>query len=807
VRDDTGHEEAFDHAEASVVINASPVAEAGADVVAAPGDEVTLSAAASFDSDGEIASYRWDFSDLAEPMEGVEVTRAFTAPGVYTAQLTVTDDSGASNGVDVDSLRIAINHQPVADAGPRIFTDATTITFDGTRSLDGDGNPLTYAWDFGDGTTGTGAIVTHTYAGGGTYPVVLTVDDGTGLRNASARTALDVAINRAPVAVAGENLEVCTGDIIVLDGSKSSDAEGSVLRYDWDFGDGTGSEIVNPTKSYVKGGTYPVTLTVRDDTGLSNAASTDRIAIRVDQGPVADAGDDILACAGTEVQFDGTGSTDIDGVVNSFTWDFGDGDSGGGETPRHIYERPGDYRAFLTIEGEKAGICSAVSTDEVEVRIIEGPVAVIEAPSAVPITSTVNFDGSASHMAEGRITSYAWDFGDGSSASGPTVAHRYAEPGTYAVSLTLRSDSTSPTCQVVSARHLIRVNATPVAAAGEDKHVAVGEETVFDASASHDVDGGIVAYEWDFGDGTAATGIHVRHRYLEPGSYTAKLLVRDEADLPNSSSADALMVTVNPAPAPAIDGPAVACIGEEVKWKAADRGEAATYRWIFGDGDEAATMAASHAYRNHGRYSLVLVADDGKGQTNSVQQATKVVHVNRPPFAEAGPDRMVCPGDTVVFDAGASRDLDGAISEYRWDFGDGSVAEGTNVKHVYDRPGTYRVSLTAVDDARSSCSAVTDAVTVTVNAPPVANPGGDREVWIGGANDAILLDGSASVDPDGQALTHDWQIGSEGSETGARVRYSLSTAGEIPVTLTVSDTSGLACGTASGTFTIHAKPR
>jgi hypothetical protein len=117
------------------------------------------------------------------------------------------------------------------------------------------------------------------------------------------------------------------------------------------------------------------------------------------------------------------------------------------------------------------------------------------------------------------------------------------------------------------------------------------------------------------------------------------------------------------------------------------------------------------------------------------------------------------------------------------------------------------VVLTVTDDAGSACSVVTDTMTVMVNAPPVADAGGDREVWIGGANDAILLDGSASSDIDGQALVHDWQIGDEGGETGARVRYTLTTAGEVQVTLTVSDTSGLACGTASDTFTIHAKPR
>jgi hypothetical protein len=96
---------------------------------------------------------------------------------------------------------------------------------------------------------------------------------------------------------------------------------------------------------------------------------------------------------------------------------------------------------------------------------------------------------------------------------------------------------------------------------------------------------------------------------------------------------------------------------------------------------------------------------------------------------------------------------------------------------------------------------------VVVNAPPVADPGPAREVWIGGANDAILLDGSASSDPDDEALTHAWQIGTNGSADGERVRTTLTTAGETPVTLTVSDTSGLACGTATSTVLITARQR
>ncbi len=805
VVDNTMQTEAVDYAETTVFINKPPVANAGPDAVAAPGQAVKFSALDSFDTDGALTTYRWDFSDLDEPIEGAEIVRSFDEPGVYTAQLTVTDDSGALNAIATDTMQIAVNHQPVADAGPSIFTDRTTITFDGTRSVDGDGNSLAYAWDFGDGAKAKGAIVSHTYAEGGTYPVVLTVDDGTGLDNAIARTAIEVRINRPPVAIAGENQRVCTGDIIVLDASGSYDPEGGVLRYAWTFGDGTASTIVNPTKTYSKGATYPVKVTVKDDSGLPNGTNTSEIAIRVDQGPVASAGEDILACAKTEVAFDGSASTDIDGVVNNFTWDFGDGNQGGGETPVHIYEHPGTYRTFLTIEGEKAGICSAISTDEITVTIIEGPVAVIDAPTAVPITETVTFDASRSYMTDGRITAWQWDFGDGETATGATVSHRYARAGTYPVSLILKSDSTSPTCQQISAQHLITVNAPPVADAGEDKSGAVRESIVFDASASHDPDGGIVSYQWDFGDGESASGIQTRHRYAEPGTYEATLTIADDADLANSTVTDTVTVTVNPVPAPAIDGPDVACVAESVSWRA--DGDLASYAWAFGDGVSGETNEASHAYARPGWYSLVLLADDGRNQTNSRQQTTRIVHINQPPQAEAGPDQMVCPGDTVGFDASASRDLDGAIRTYRWDFGDGTAGEGAKVDHVFARPGTYEVTLTVIDDAGSTCSATTDTMTVMVNATPVAAAGEDREVWIGGANDAILLDGSASSDPDGQALSHSWQIGGTDSEFGERVRHTLTTAGTIPVTLTVADTSGLACGTASTTVNITARER
>jgi PKD repeat protein len=360
----------------------------------------------------------------------------------------------------------------------------------------------------------------------------------------------------------------------------------------------------------------------------------------------------------------------------------------------------------------------------------------------------------------------------------------------------------------VAARHVITINAPPLADAGADQAVAIDQETVFDGSASSDPDGGLTTYEWDFGDGAKSSGIETRHRYRESGTYTATLTVRDDAGLANSTASDQITVTVNPEPAPAIAGPGVACVGESVSWRVDESsGGASTYGWIFGDGATARSASATHSYSAAGWYSLALSIDDDRGLANSRQVSTRTIHVNRPPYAAAGPDQMTCSGDTVSFDASASTDPDGALASYRWDFGDGSTGDGAKVDHVFAESGTYRVTLTVTDDAASTCSSTSDQLEVFVNAPPVADAGADREVWIGGAHDAVLFDGSSSSDPDGQALSHTWQIGNGAGAIGERIRHTLTEAGEVPVTLTVEDTTGLACGTASTTVKIVAKQR
>ncbi len=164
---------------------------------------------------------------------------------------------------------------PPNQAPTASFTTSCTslfaCTFDASGSADADGSIVGYAWDFGDGSTGTGVNAQHTYSTAGDYTVTLTVTDN---RAGTATSSSTVSVvNVAPTAsftASCDSARVCT-----LNASASSDSDGSIVGYTWDFGDaGTGTGV-STTHTYGADGTYPVSLTVTDNGGLSSTTVND----------------------------------------------------------------------------------------------------------------------------------------------------------------------------------------------------------------------------------------------------------------------------------------------------------------------------------------------------------------------------------------------------------------------------------------------------------------------------------------------------------------------------------------------------
>ncbi|MEU1971945.1 PKD domain-containing protein [Microbacterium sp. NPDC019599] len=321
------------------------------------------------------------------------------------------------------------------------------VSVDGTASTDADGNLTTYEWTFGDGSTATGATASHTYAQAGTYTITLKVTDATSLTHTTTKS-VTVAPNQAPTAAF---TSTATHLAVGFDAAGSSDSDGSIVSYAWAFGDGETGTGSTASHTYAAAGTYSVVLTVTDNDGV---VGTSTKSLTVSEAPnvlpvaAFTASTDLLVTS-----VDGSGSTDSDGTITDFAWNFGDGSTGSGPTAQHTYAAAGTYTVTLTVTDNRGG--TATATRDVIAVVNQTPTAAF---TATATDQTVALDGSGSTDGDGTLTSYAWDFGDGSGGSGATTSHAYANPGTYTVTLTVtdnRGATNSTTKQVTATAPLV----------------------------------------------------------------------------------------------------------------------------------------------------------------------------------------------------------------------------------------------------------------------------------------------------------------------------------------------------------------
>jgi len=341
---------------------------------------------ATFTTAGESVPPPYYFTpDAVHPDKPTDPCNANLSESVFGP--TGTDNDG-NNLYDETDPDCAGNQLPVADPnGPYTGVVDVAVMFDGTGSNDPDGTIQSYDWDFGDGTAGTGPQPQHAYAAPGVYDVSLTVTDDAGDTSAPATTTATIdAANQVPIADPNGPYTGTVGVPVNFDGSGSNDPDGTIQSYDWDFGDGTVVPDAGPTPThtYATDGTFDVTLTVTDDAGATDSAMTTATIGLGNQPPVADSNGPYTGTVGVPVSFDGSGSSDPDGTIRSYDWDFGDGTvvPDAGPTPTHTYAADGTFNVTLTVTDDAGATDSAMTTATItsDRGVIE---AEIEAPGSI----------------------------------------------------------------------------------------------------------------------------------------------------------------------------------------------------------------------------------------------------------------------------------------------------------------------------------------------------------------------------------------------------------------------------------------
>ena len=288
-----------------------------------------------------------------------------------------TNPAGTPPGGPLDPA--PTNQAPVASAGGPYTGVAgeTLVVFDGSGSSDPENDLLDYAWDFGDSIgTGTGVTPGYVYPVAGSYTVTLVVNDGTS-DSEPATASVEISepvVNVRPEANPGGPYTGQPGMAVVFDGSGSSDPNGDVLTWSWDFGDGAMGSGPTPSHSYAGAGEYTVSLTVNDgELDSLIATTTATIAIPPpNSAPVADPGGPYAGTHGVAVSFDGTGSSDPDGDTLTYAWDFGDRTTGSGATPSHTYDMAGNYDVRLVVSDGEFESPAAVTVVDIADRAAPG---------------------------------------------------------------------------------------------------------------------------------------------------------------------------------------------------------------------------------------------------------------------------------------------------------------------------------------------------------------------------------------------------------------------------------------------------
>ncbi len=338
----------------------------------------------------------------------------------------------------------------------------------------------------------------------------------------------------------------------------------------------------------------------------------------------------------------------------------------------------------------------------------------------------VTFDASGSTDNVG-ITDYTWTI-EGNEYSGMEVQHTFNDPENYTVTLNVSdaagkydTDTVNITVEDVTA---------PIADAGADQTVGMGEEFTLNGSSSSD-NVGIVNYTWTI-VGSEYTGIEVTHSLSEVGAYEITLNVTDAA---GNYDTDTVTITVEDQtpPTAVVEGDkTTVTIGETISFdgsSSSDNFNVTSYSWDFGDGNTDTGETATHSYSSAGNYTVILTVTDaaGNSDTDTINiTVEEEAQDTEPPVADAGADKTVNVGENFTLDASASSD-NMELENYTWTI-KGEEYQGEQLTYNFSSKGNYTVTLTVEDGAGNTD---TDTVNITVEKQQDTD-GGDETGGEGG---------------------------------------------------------------------------
>lgn len=391
---------------------------------------------------------------------------------------------------------------------------ANSLTIQFTDSSTSDHTITSWLWEFGDGTSSADQNPHHTFTHDGTYNVCLTIHDNTGCTNQFCHDVIVTAVtgNCHTAFTFGQ-----VSNSLTVQFTDASTSANTITSWLWNFGDGTTSTDQNPHHTFTHDGTFQVCLVTHDNQGCVSDVCHNVVVNPVTAnchssftfGQVANT---------LTIEF--ADSSTSANTITSWLWEFGDGTTSNDQNPHHTYPHDGTFHVCLTTHDNQG--CSNQYCHDI---IVTGTGVPVSCHALFTITNTNNpfeihfTDASTS---ANTITSWLWDFGDGTTSHDQNMTHTFNHDGTYHVCLTIHDNQgcTNQYCHEITIQH------NPPACHAEysfhsDSTGSIQFTNTSTGTTPH------TTYAWNFGDGTSSTDENPHHHFDHPGHYTVCLFIHD----------------------------------------------------------------------------------------------------------------------------------------------------------------------------------------------------------------------------------------------------------------------------------------
>ncbi|MEM9983646.1 MAG: PKD domain-containing protein, partial [Bacteroidota bacterium] len=559
--------------------------------------------------------------------------------------------------------------QPTADFTANIQSGCSPIVvnFENLSS-----NAVAYEWNLSNGNS-TLAEPGQLYAIPGMYDITLVAIDGNGNRDTLTKPGFIEVYGYPDAQLSANKTEVCTFEPIQFQDQSFSNS-GNITKWDWDFGDGSVSNLPNPIHSYQTPGVYQVSLVVRTEHGCADDLTINGF-ITVNAPNAEFQGDTLLAC-GPPLPVTFTPSE----PNGQHVWLFGDGGSSNQAQAQHTYQQFGNFSvSHVVIDGNG---CRDTVRKQNYINIGINTLSIEANDSSLCEGDSVFFVTNASPLSQ-----VTWSFGNGDSSQQLNPGYRYLTPGSFDVEAYVIDPGG---CDITLSIPITVFPKPQIDFGVADTNLGCSLPFAVDFVNQSNL---ATSYRWNFGDGTQSTQVNPSHSYTQADSFTVSLTAWGQNGC-RRQLRRRHYVKVEPMAAGFEAKPRGGCAPLPVTFLDTTRSvyPLTSWEWDFGDGFSSNAQHPLHTYADTGYYDLTLIVENSRGCRDTVLRPGYIKAGTKPSLAFEPDTNRACALAPVQF-----TNLSTGADRFIWFFGDGDTAMSRNPEHGFAALGRMDVTLVGFD--------------------------------------------------------------------------------------------------------------